>query len=313
MNRVLVGLGLCACAALAAPCGGPAGPPPQRPRLVQATAFEQRDVRVGGLRLRYVDVGPLAPPRAPLVLLPGHTSRIEEYDRLVPALAREQRVLVLDFPGSGYSDKPERDYDLRFYEDTLVGFLDALGVERANLAGGSQGGNLVLRLGHRFPERFERLAAWAPGSAWPARPRLAALLRAVASRPLFWLVVRVQSRYWYSPDWPGREAALAATFRYYREVISPGFVAMYFGMAADQVGRSLFPLAPEIGQPVWLGWGDRDHGADMGRGVARLHALLPRSELRVFPGAGHALASEVPDELGAELADFFSRPVDRLP
>ena len=29
------------------------------------------------------------------------------------------------------------------------------------------GGNLVLRLGHRYPERFERLAPWAPGSANP--------------------------------------------------------------------------------------------------------------------------------------------------
>jgi hypothetical protein len=85
--------------------------------------------------------------------------------------------------------------------------------------------------------------------------------------------VWVQSRYWYGKEWPGREAALADTFAYYREVMGPGFVRMYFEMAADQVERSLFPIAPAIHQPVWLGWGDQDDGADMGAGVAKLAEL----------------------------------------
>jgi pimeloyl-ACP methyl ester carboxylesterase len=280
---------------------------------VRATPFEQRDLELDGLRLRYIDVGPERRDRGVVVLIPGHTSRIEEYDGLVPALSRSHRVLVLDFPGSGYSDKPQREYDLRLYEDTLVGFLDALGVERAHLAGGSLGGNLVLRLGHRHPERFPRLAPWAPGSAWNAQPRIAAAMRAVNSRPAFEAIVRVQSRYWYRDDFPGRDAALDETFRYYAEVMEPGFVDMYFGMAADQVERSLFPLAPGIRQPVWLGWGDRDHGADMGVGVAELHGLLPRSELRIFPDAGHALATEIPDALAEALVDFLTRPETRLP
>jgi pimeloyl-ACP methyl ester carboxylesterase len=88
---------------------------------------------------------------------------------------------------------------------------------------------------------------------------------------------------------------------------------MYFGMAADQVEHGLFPLAPEIEHPVWLGWGDRDHGANMGEGVARLHELLPHSELVVFPGAGHALATEVPEALVAEIDAFLRRPAEALP
>jgi pimeloyl-ACP methyl ester carboxylesterase len=284
---------------------------PTRPIRAPATPFTQRDLRVEGVRIRYIDEGPRGAPAA--LLIPGHTSRIEEYDGLVPTLSQRHRVLVLDFPGSGYAEKPERVYDLAYYEDVAVGFLDALGVERAHLVGGSLGGNLVLRLAHRFPERFERLAPWAPGSAWEASPRIAALLRAVASYAAFRPIVWIQSRYWYDESFPGRRAALDATFAYYREVMCPGFVAMYFGMAADQVARSLFPIAPEIRQPVWLGWGDRDHGANMGRGVARLHALLPRSELCVYPGAGHALATEVPGPLARDIEAFLTRPASELP
>jgi pimeloyl-ACP methyl ester carboxylesterase len=292
---------------LAVGCGTPPDAKPMRPTAVRATPFEQHDIEIGGLRLRYVDVRPQGAPAATVLLIHGHTSRIEEYDGIVPHLAARLRVLVVDLPGSGYSDKPERGYSLAFYEDALIAFLDELGVEEAYLAGGSMGGNLTLRLGHRFPQRFPRLAPWAPGSAWPARPWAAAAMRRLTSYALFWPIVKVQSRYWYSEDWPLRDATLDETFRYYDEVMGPGFVQMYFDMAADQVGRTLFDIAPEIRQPTWLGWGDRDDGANMGEGVARLHELLPDSELRVFPGARHSLAAEIPDDLGRAVAEFLLR------
>lgn len=261
---------------------------------------------IDGIRLRHLDVPPSsgAADGPPLLVIPGHTARIEGFVELVPLLARRRRVLVVDLPGSGESAKPERRYDLRLYEDVLVGYLDHLGIDRAVPVGGSLGGNLVLRLGHRFPERFERLVLWAPGSAWEAKPALAAVTdRLLAStalgRALFWPSVRIQSRFWYDAGFPQRQAHLDETFAYYRRVMCPGFVQMYWGMAADQLRRSLFDLAPEIAQPTLLMWGDRDHGANMGAGVARLHELLPNSRLHVFPGRRHSLEAECP----AELAD----------
>jgi len=307
--------GLFALAALLG-CSAPPDAQRTRPVAVRTTPFPQRDAQVLGLRVRYIDVGPTeasADGASVLLLIPGHTSRIEEYDGLVPRLARRHRVVVLDYPGSGYAEKPDREYSLALYEDVSTGLLDALGVDRAFLAGGSLGGNLVLRLGHRYPDRFPRLAPWAPGSAWRPQPRLGRAMRALRSYALFWPIVWIQSRYWYGPEWPGREAALADTFAYYREVMGPGFVRMYFEMAADQVERSLFDLAPAIRQPVWLGWGDQDDGANMGAGVARMAKLLPRCELRVYAGARHSLAAEIPDLLARDLDEFLTRPEDRLP
>jgi len=138
-------------------------------------------------------------------------------------------------------------------------------------------------------------------------------MRAVSGYPAFWPIVWIQSRYWYGPAWPGRAAALADTFAYYREVMGPGFVRMYFEMAADQVERTLFEIAPQIRQPVWLGRGDQDHGADTGAGVAQLAKLLPRCQLRAFPDARHSLAAEVPDALAAAIDDFLTGPAEQLP
>ena len=269
--------------------------------------LEPRWAEVAGLRLRYVDTHPAdAPDGLALLVIPGHTARIDGFEAMLPLLAAERRVVICDLPGSGESEKPDRRYDLRSYEDVLVAFLDHLGIRQAVPVGGSLGGNLVLRLGHRFPERFPRLVLWAPGSAWKAKPVVAWLTDHVIGsrllrRPLFWPVVRVQSRFWYADDHPGKQRELDETFAYYRRVMCGGFLAMYWGMAADQLRRSLFDLAPEVHQPTLLMWGDQDHGAGMGRGVARLHELLPDNRLHVFPGRRHSLEAECPAELAARV------------
>lgn len=265
------------------------------------------------MRLRYVDVGPTerdGDDTTPLLLVHGHTSRIEEYDDLVPHLARRHRVLVVDLPGCGYSDKPNQAYTLQLYEDTLLGFLDALGVQQARVGGGSLGGNLTLRLGHRVPDRFPELAAWAPAGAWQPAKAVADVGKAMgraAGRFLFWPFVWVQSRYWYEARWPKREQTLRDTFAYYREVMGPGFVRMYFEVAFDQFLHTHFSYASSITQPTLLGWGDRDHGLRMGEGVKRLAGMIPRAELKVFPGARHSLANEVPEQLASAVNDFFAR------
>jgi 2-hydroxy-6-oxonona-2,4-dienedioate hydrolase len=281
---------------------------------VPATRYDQHDIDVLGNRLRYIDVGPIRnqdrqPDRLPIVIMPGHTARIEGFDEMMPILAQDRRVLVVDFPGSGYSAKPDRTYTLEFYEDTLVAFLDAFDIPAAVPVGGSLGGNLVLRLGHRFPDRFPVLALWAPGGAWKANQRAANFMWRFGGRVLFWPSVLVQSRFWYSRDFPGRREALDTTFAYYREVLGPGFVKMYWGIAADQIQNSLFDIAPEIGQRTLLMWGDQDNGAGMGKGVARLHELLPDNELKVFEGARHSLETEVPTDLATKITEFLAHIV----
>lgn len=293
-----------------------------RPRAVRGSRYPQHDVVVEGCRLRYVDVGPLADDSSggssdgggslPLFVIPGHTSRIEGFDDLLSTLAQYRRVLVCDFPGSGYSEKPDRRYDLRYYEDVAVGFLDSRGVDRAVPVGGSLGGNMVLRLGHRFPDRFPMLALWSPGSAWTASPRLAAVTHWIGDHPsvaraLFWPTVKIQSRFWYDRDFAGRAEALRTTFAYYREVMSVGFLRMYWGIAADQLATSLFDIAPDITQPTLLMWGDQDHGAGMGNGVARLAELLPEREFHVFEGARHSVETEIPDAVAERVLDSLTR------
>ncbi|HEX8792409.1 MAG TPA: alpha/beta fold hydrolase [Polyangiaceae bacterium] len=273
----------------------------RRPLRVRATKHAQHDATVlGDLRLRYVDVRPEEEHGPPLVMLHGIASRIEEYEEMIDRLRGGRRVIVMDLPGNGYSDKPERPYTLAFLEDAVLGLLDWLHVSQADLAGGSLGGHLVLRLGHRASGRFRRLVPWAPAGAWQPMRALGLLLKPWLSR-LFWPFVWVQSRFWYHPQWRGRQSALLEAFAHYREIHSPGFVRMYFDVAREQVRTSLFPLAPSIEQPTLVLWGDQDHALGMGEGVRRLVSLLPNARLCVLEGARHALANEAPEKLAREV------------
>jgi pimeloyl-ACP methyl ester carboxylesterase len=278
-----------------------------RPRRAPATSHEQHDVTVNGLRLRYIDVRPQVELDAPVLLIHGHSSRLEEYETLVPHLAARRRVLVPDLPGSGYSDKPDRPYDLTLFEDSLLGFLDALKIERSHLAGGSLGGNLVLRLGQRQPERFERLAAWAPAGVWERMTALSIFARVMKQlRFMFWPALWIQSRFWYSPRWSGRHKAWTDALAYYREVYGPGFHRMYWEIGVDQAEQSLFPHAHRIHHPTYLAYGEEDKALGMDLGVQRLAKLLPRARLRRFAGARHSLANEIPAELGSDVDAFLA-------
>jgi 2-hydroxy-6-oxonona-2,4-dienedioate hydrolase len=266
---------------------------------------EQQVTVLDGLRLRYIDIGEER-DEPPLLLLHGLASRIEEYEELIGALdAKKRRMIMLDLPGNGYSDKPDRPYSLRFLEDGVLALLDRLGVRRANIAGGSLGGNLTVRLGVREPERFGKLAAWAPAGAWEPKRIWPRLLRLIRSRWLFWPMLRIQSRFWYHPAWAGRQKALENGFRYFREVYCKGFVRMYYDLGFEQVTTSLFPIAPTVKQPTLLLWGDQDHGLGMGQGIRRLEKLIVGSRLVVFKDARHSLANEVPIPLARSIDGFL--------
>lgn len=105
----------------------------------------------------------------------------------VAALADSHRVIALDLPGFGDSDKPLRAaYDAPYFADAVLALLDELDLERAHLVGNSMGGRVAIELALMHPERVERVALLSPALAWLRGRRWRWLLQ--APLPLLGLV-----------------------------------------------------------------------------------------------------------------------------
>lgn len=119
-------------------------------------AEEERDVVVGGVRLRLLESGPADGERVLLLHCFGLSSQV--WREVMPVLAREGfHVVAYDAPGHGKSDKPTRALTLAHLGDVAVGVLDVLGWPSAHLIGNSMGGGTALTVALDHPRRADRL------------------------------------------------------------------------------------------------------------------------------------------------------------
>ena len=118
----------------------------------------------------------------------------------VNALAGDYRVVAIDLPGFGESDKPiGAPYDAPWFARSLFAAMDALGIERAHVAGNSMGGRVAIEAGLTDRDRTGALLLLSPALAWLRSRPWAPLIRALrpelgliqpAPRPIVETMVR---------------------------------------------------------------------------------------------------------------------------
>jgi pimeloyl-ACP methyl ester carboxylesterase len=118
----------------------------------------------------------------------------------VNALADDYRVVAIDLPGFGESDKPiGAPYDAPWFARSLFAAMDALGIERAHVAGNSMGGRVAIEAGLTDRDRTGALLLLSPALAWLRSRPWAPLIRALrpelgliqpAPRPIVEAMVR---------------------------------------------------------------------------------------------------------------------------
>lgn len=127
---------------------------PPRPGTV-APVTQRLAVTVnGGVRLAYEVAGPADGP--PVLLLPALGETAADWAPVQNELARERRVFALDLRGHGASAWPSA-YSLPLMRDDVLGFLDALGLDRVDLVGHSMGGVVACLVAAAQPHRIGRL------------------------------------------------------------------------------------------------------------------------------------------------------------
>jgi pimeloyl-ACP methyl ester carboxylesterase len=125
---------------------------------------ESAEVTVEGGRLldlpaaevQVVEHGPREAP--PIVLIHCFSCAIDWWDRMVPLLDREHRVVAVDLLGHGGSEKPGSGYTPERQAEAVAQALERLEVRDATVVGHSLGGTVSVALAEQNPELVDRVA-----------------------------------------------------------------------------------------------------------------------------------------------------------
>jgi pimeloyl-ACP methyl ester carboxylesterase len=265
------------------------------------------------VRLRVLEVG----SGAPVLFVHGTAGAGAVWGPLVGEL-RGVRCLLLDRPGWGLSAPV--DYARSEYKtlvvDLLHSVLDALGVDRAHVVGGSIGTVWALRLAAAHPSRVDRVVLIGGGPLVP-EVRVPVPIRLLAS-PLGAVLVRL-------PDKPGQlrrlghgaslDAGRLDAFIQWRMALARETDSMRHERAMTRAVVGWRGYRPGlafgdaelagIGQPtLWVyGTADPLGTVDTWR---RVVGLLPRGELQLVEGGGHVPWLDDPSQVGGQVSRFLA-------
>ncbi len=240
-----------------------------------------------------------AAERPPLLLLNSIGTDLSSWDRAMPSLLRDFRVLRMDARGHGASDAPPGDYRMMDLADDVAAVMDAAGVAEAAVAGVSLGGMVAMALALDHLERVSSLAlictsAEMDRAAWEDR------IAAVRSGGTQAIADLALGRF-LSP-------AFAKTHPQIADTLCDGLIAMsddgYAGCGAAIRDMALVDRIAAISAPTLVVAGQRDISTPAPEHGARIAERIPGASLELLDCA-HLAQIEAPAELATALRKFL--------
>jgi 4,5:9,10-diseco-3-hydroxy-5,9,17-trioxoandrosta-1(10),2-diene-4-oate hydrolase len=223
-------------------------------------------------------------------------------------LTSAHRVIAVDWPGHGRSSGDRIPASAERYAELLHDLLDALGVERAVIAGNSIGGAAALRYAHRRPDRVRGLVLENPGGLAPvddriARAALAGMARffAAGTRRAWWFPAAYGLYYRFCVLKTG--AARDDRRRIVAKAYASAPILLEAWRSFATPAADLRALAPEIRCPVLFAWAKGDQFVQLKRSLPAIRRF-PHARVETFR-AGHAAHLEVPGAFVAALERFL--------
>jgi pimeloyl-ACP methyl ester carboxylesterase len=250
-------------------------------------------VKANNLNIYYEDHG----SGEPVVLLHGGLGSSTRMRPFMPALSKHFRVITPDLRGHGKTNNPSGQFSYRLLADDLAEFIEGLEIHQPFICGWSDGGQIALEVGMRYPNMAKGLvvgAAWykfsesyqkflrflgteAPGlvsyeQTEKAIPQLVEILRRIHKPgPDYWkeLLKKISVMWWTPLDYKAADFA---------RIIVPTLILV----------------------------GDRDALVPVEEAV-EMYRFIPNAELAIAPRAEHGFPVTDPDAFIALVLRFFLR------
>jgi pimeloyl-ACP methyl ester carboxylesterase len=283
--------------------------------VIGTAAIERADqpagrfVEVEGGRLHIVELGSADAP--PVVLLHGASGNLGDMElALGERLAARYRVILIDRPGHGWSDRPDgRDDTSPARQAALIHqALARIGVTRPVMLGHSWAGAVATAYALDFPGEVAGLVLLAPVThPWPggvswinnlvATPLIGPLVARTLMLPVGYFLVAPGVKSVFAPQSPPPGYATATGVQM---ILRP---SEFIANAQDLAGLKAFvtaqaPRYGEIAAPVIIISGD-NHDKVVSTNIhSRVIARqLPHARLIVLPGVGHMVQYAAPERV----------------
>jgi pimeloyl-ACP methyl ester carboxylesterase len=279
-------------------------------------------VAVDGGRLHVMELGAQSqrnPSAPPIVLLHGASGNLEDMRvALGEPLARRHRVILIDRPGHGWSDRSGGSGPEPARQAALVlQALDRMNIDRAIFVGHSWAGALVAALALDHPHRVAAIMLisavthpWRGGVSWyynvAATPLLGRFFTGTVAVPLGSLMLRAGAGHVFTPQTLPvsylEQAAIALVLRPRNFIANARDVAGLKAFVAAQA-----PRYGTIRVPTVLITGDSDDTVSWRIHSQALARAVPHAKLIVLPGIGHMPHHVATDIVVAEIDRLVRR------
>jgi len=264
---------------------------------------------IGGLRIHYQEAGDENAPA--VILIHGFiSSSLIWSDVFLPLADAGFRVIAIDLPGYGYSDKPaDGRYTINSQAHAVFRLMDRMGIDKATIVGASYGGAVAATMALDFPKRVERLVLI--GAVSNDEPKKKLLMRISALpiigdivTPLFlgsrWVLRKRTEKVYRRIGQPLDEHKLEARHHLLETAnVQRAMIRTARRWSANRIERE----ASLIRQPTLLVWGEVDTHVPISEAL-HLRDTIPNARLIIFRNCGHLPPTEYPERFVEVVAEF---------
>ena len=225
-----------------------------------------------------------------LILLHGNGEDGSYFVHQMDYFSERYRVIALDTRGHGKSPRGDKPFTIRQFAEDLRAFLDEQGIERADLLGFSDGGNIALIFAMRYPQRVGRLVL------------NGANLYSAGVKPSVQIPIILEYR--ITSFLAGRKKAggkKKGKQEAARKAELLGLMVNDPDIRPEELSENRDPEFIRI--PKLVIAGDKDMIKD--EHTRLIYASLPNAQIRVMKGS-HFIAKESPDEFNRIVGEFLN-------
>ncbi len=295
-------------------------------RIEAAHPPSGRFVEVDGGRLHVLELGQgkrggEADPHWPIVLVHGASGNLGDLRlSLGDRLAQTRRVILVDRPGHGWSDRPggAQDASPARQAALIAQAMERIGLDRFVLLGHSLGGAVATAFALAYPDRLAGLVLLAPvthpwtgGLSWYnallTTPVAGLVFAHALALPTGELLLEASAASVFAPQAmpPNylRRAGIRLLLRPSEFIANAQDVAILKSFVTVQV-----PRYGDIATPTVVLTGDADDTVSPNLHARAVAAALPDARLVILPGIGHMPHHVATDEVIAAIDSVSAAP-----